>query len=612
MATFDSGKEHLEEMLKSIHSAKIQLPDFQRGWVWEDERIRALLASVSKGFPVGAVMTLETGNPDVKLHPRCVEGVEAHGNPESLILDGQQRLTSLYQAIYRNKPVTTKDPRKKRIRRWYYLDIRKALDPRTDREEAIVSVPEDKLIKDQFGRTTIVDLTSVANETKAQLFPLNILFDQEAFNAWQMQYLSVPPEELKDQVDRWNRLNSEVLQHIKIYQLPVIRISKEAPKEAVCLVFEKVNTGGVSLDVFELLTATYAADNFQLRKDWANREERFKEEGVLDRQEKSDFLQIISLLHTIEQRKEHFKNGGKEENAPGISCKKEHIMRLPLSAYQKWADVAESALKKIVKFLHRQKIFSAHDVPYRTQLVPLAGIYALLGDETEKDSVVNRIARWYWCGVLGELYGGAIETRFAKDVPEVVAWIQGGSEPSTIEVAGARQSRLYSLRTRNSAAYKGIYALLMRDGALDFRSGDAIEAQHYFDENIDIHHIFPRKWYHEAGIEDRIGDSIINKTPLSAKTNRIIGGRAPSKYVERLEKDGIKSDRLDNILTTHLIDPALLRADKFDEFIKARESALITRIENAMGKPVARDLDAVGGAPPAETEDFEEDEEDVA
>jgi uncharacterized protein with ParB-like and HNH nuclease domain len=89
----------LDDLLKKAHERIIQLPDFQRGWVWDDDSLRSLLASISRAFPVGALMTLESGG-EVRFKSRLIEGApEAHAarSPESLLLDGQQRITSLYQ-----------------------------------------------------------------------------------------------------------------------------------------------------------------------------------------------------------------------------------------------------------------------------------------------------------------------------------------------------------------------------------------------------------------------------------------------------------------------------------------------------------------------------------
>ena len=110
----------------------------------------------------------------------------------------------------------------------------------------------------------------------------------------------------------------------------------------------------------------------------------------------------------------------------------------------------------------------------------------------------------------------------------------------------------------------------MRDGALDFRSGDPIESQLYFDESVDIHHIFPKDWCIRQGIEVKHYDSIVNKTPLSAKTNRTVGNKAPSVYLALLQQQaGIGEQRMDEILESHNIYPLAARLDEFDEFSAA-------------------------------------------
>ena len=583
ITTFDSTKESLLDLLKSIKEGKTQLPDFQRGWVWDDEHIKSLLASISLSYPIGAVMMLQTGNEEVRFKPRLVEGVTLQNppEPERLILDGQQRLTSLFQSLFSGQPVVTRDSRGKEIKRWYYLDINKALDPTIDREEAIVSLPEDKKIRN-FRGEIVEDYSTTEKECQAELLPLSLVFDFSALTNWQMRYFQVDANAMQERMSKWNELLQQVIQRFQQYQVPLILLRKENPKEAVCQVFEKVNTGGVSLTAFELLTATYAADDFNLRKDWNSRIKRIRKFKVLESVENTDFLQTVTLLATYSRKKQN--------PDVAVSCKRKDVLRLPLSEYQTWAEVATQGFEKAAKFLYSQKIFSARDLPYRTQLVPLAAIFSVLGDLADNDGVRTKLAQWYWCGVLGELYGSAIETRFARDLQEVLAWIDGGETPSTVQEANFSSSRLLTLRKRISAAYKGISALLLRDGALDFRSGETIDLQMYFDERIDIHHIFPRAYCQEKGIDTRKCDCIVNKTPLSAKTNRMIGGKSPSAYLEKLQKTaGITEERMKEILNSHLINYEAMKLNDFETFFNLRYNALLDRIEKAMGKQINRD-----------------------
>ena len=588
ITTFDSTKESLLDLLRSIRDGKTQLPDFQRGWVWDDEHIRSLLASISLSYPIGAVMMLQTGNPDVRFKPRLVEGVTLASipEPERLILDGQQRLTSLFQSLFLGQAVTTRDVRGHQIKRWYYLDIDKALHPHGDRDDALVALPEDRITRN-FRGEVLIDYSTNEKEYEMHLFPFAQIFD---CSDWRTGYSAFWDYD-RDKLKRFDAFEKEIVKRFEQYQIPLILLRKETPKEAVCQVFEKVNTGGVSLTVFELLTATYAADDFSLRDDWVIREKRLRKSAVLGNLQSDDFLQAITLLTTRHRRHESIHQGTSLDNAPGISCKRKDILRLNLDDYRAWADIVTSGFERAARFLYGQKIFSARDLPYRTQVTPLAAIFAVLGDKAESTGIVAKLARWYWSGVFGELYGGAIETRFAKDLPEVLDWVDGKSEPSTVLDANFVPMRLLTLRTRNSAAYKGIHALLMRDGCQDFRTGDPIEVQQYFDDRIDIHHIFPQDWCKQHGIDARRCDSIVNKTPLAARTNRIISNNAPSTYVQRLQRStDIDDDRFDGILESHLIDPLAMRLDYFDDFFSAREQALLHRIEQAMGKPIARGL----------------------
>lgn len=589
--TFDSTREQLSDLLTSIRNGKTQLPDFQRGWVWDDEHIRSLLASVSRSFPVGAVMMLQTGNPSVRFKPRTVEGatLEKPMEPERLILDGQQRLTSLYQSLFSGKAVVTRDPRKVPITRWYYVHIPTALDRNADREDAIRAVPEDRCVRNFRGEVEVGnDFSTTEKECAAEMFPLPLIFDTPALTDWQLKYIQADPPRMAERLSRWNDFVQTVVQPFQQYQVPLIVLRKETPKEAVCQVFEKVNTGGVSLTVFELLTATFAADNYNLRDDWDSRQKRLAKLPVLKGVENTELLQAITLLATHARRAKAIAEGTKPDMAPGVSCKKKDVLALDLEAYKSWAEPATRGLERAAKFLYSLKLFASRDLPYGSQLVPLAAILALLGNDADHDNIKAKIARWFWCGVFGELYGGAIESRFAKDVSETIAWLKNeGREPSTITDATFAPSRLLTLRTRNSAAYKGIYALLMLEGGLDFRTGDAISVNHYFDEKIDIHHIFPKKWCQERAIDRRRYDSIVNKTAISATTNRMIGGNAPSVYLARLEsRGGIMPERMDEIVRSHVIDTSLLRTDAFDAFLAARQGALLSRVEKAMGKAV--------------------------
>lgn len=589
---FESPDENLGDLLKRIASGSIQLPDFQREWKWDDD-IASLLASISLGYPVGVVMTLETTDEGTRFAPIALSGAVASRNdPDELLLDGQQRLTSLFQALLSQQPVETTDSKRKRMSRWYYINMAMALDPEADREEAIVSVPSDKRLRDNFGREIAADYSTTALECAAEMFPLASVFDTGSVFNWQNEYLTSAPVNPGERSARWIAFYKGVIENFVLYKVPVIRLHKSTPKEAVCVIFEKVNTGGVALNVFELLTAAFASDNFRLKDDWAIRKAKFDKRPVLRSLESADFLQVVSLLATYERRRSFLAGGGESSQAPGVSCKRKDILRLSLEEYTTWADKVTSAFEWVSQFLGQEHIFGSADLPYRTQMVPLAAARVVLGDDADLHGISEKLRQWYWCGVLGELYGGAIETRFARDLEQLVDWASGGQQPGSVVDASFRAPRLLTLRTRNSAAYKGIYALLMREECLDWLRREPMNLATFYEYKVDIHHIFPKAWCERNGIEPGRRESIVNKTAISAATNRSIGGRSPKVYMATLaSRAGITDSEIDVIIATHFIEPSELRAADFSAFFNARTEALLSLISTAMGKEATREED---------------------
>lgn len=481
-------------------------------------------------------------------------------------------------------------------------------------------MPEDRVVRTDFGREVILDLSSAEREYASLMYPVAQVFDWDKWqDGFDKHWRGDQNECIREEFRAFKR---QVLENFKYYRVPVITLDRSTSKEAVCVVFEKVNTGGKALDAFELVTAMYAASGHELRKDWygddgtKGRHRRFTETlrpadadtGIIAEVANTDFLQAISLFHTRDRRRVAEAAGKQGKELPAVSGNRQALLNLPLEAYKQYEAQVERGFVQAAKFLHMLHIYRIFDLPYQSQIVPLAAILADIGEAWEHDTNRAMLVRWYWNGVFGELYGSAVETRIARDFMEVPVWLKGGPEPSTVSETMFRADRLKTMRMRLSAAYKGVNALLMKEGAQDFRSGQKFDHTVFFGENVDIHHIFPQDWCKQHGIKPNVFDSIINKTPLSYRTNRIIGGVAPSEYLAKMEKGNdttpsIDRWRLDTYLTSHLIDPALLRADSFDAFMVDRQKRLLALIEQATGRP------AYSGTVQEEGEDVEADDD---
>ncbi|WP_144790408.1 DUF262 domain-containing protein [Kocuria palustris] len=586
---FQTPKYDLIELIRDAQDGRIQLPDFQRGYVWDDERVRQLLVTVAVGHPMGVLLVLQTGSRSVRFESKPIESTTpAEGTePDLLVLDGQQRLTSLTQALSGHGIVKTKDDGDRR----YYIKVADALAHPQNIDEAIVSLPASGLLRTNFDRDVELDVSTRQKEIAEGYLPVTEVFSKEGATQWVFAWAQE-----HDRVNDFPQFLGLINEPMRGYEIPAILLDKETTVEAVTTVFEKVNQGGVKLTVFELLTAKFAGDRgyfdrqghaFRLRSDWEEVRETLDAYRVLETFDNDDFLQAVTLVASL-------------HGSTATTARKEDVLKLQLSSYLEWSPKITEGLVWAAKFLDGEHIHTAADLPYPKQIVPLAVLRVVLGERIDAYGVHSRVRQWFWSGIFGELYGGAIETRFARDVEQVPSWASGDADavvPRTVEESYFNQSRLHSLRTRNSAAYKGLYALLMSEECKDWVFNQSFDRAHYLELRVDIHHIFPKAWCHKNEIPWEQRESIVNKTPLARTTNIKLSGNAPSTYRKTIERESqAPSALIDQVVSEHQIDTDRLWADDFQGFFAARREALSALIEKATGKPVTRDI-------AAETED---------
>lgn len=580
ISTFDITKYPLLDILKDIKTGRIQLPDFQRDWVWDDARVKRLLTSLSLAYPVGAVMLLQQGNPQVRFKPRLLNGATLQQSPAPnlLILDGQQRLTTLFMVLLSEQPVLVKDSNSNKLsRKWYYLDIEKSLDPNTDRKEAILALPESKKLRTYSAES--LDVSTSDQEYLAGLFPLSKVF---FFSEWRSNYSrfwQYDPEKLK----LIDTLELEILKKFEHYQMPVIQLRDSLPKDAVCQVFEDTNTSGCDLNFFDLMTASYCADNFSLRDDWKCRESHLKSFKALRSLRNTDFIQAVTLAASYARRQDAFRAGIVYEKLPAVSCRRSEVLKLSTEEYRSWAEPITRGFEEAARFLHAQKIFDANHLAYPIQLVAMAAILTVLGKRSQNELVRSRLARWLWSGMFGELYLRG-EPRAACDLVEIPLWLSSGAVPTTVTCARFSVERLLNARKRYGAVYQGLSALLRLSGAVDWSTGEEINDVLYFEQRVESHHIFPVSWCRKHDIDPKKYNCLVNRTPLSAKTNKKIGSKAPSVYLKEFEMSGTSPDKLDDMLRSHTLEPEFLRQDDFEGFFAARTKALMELVGKAMGK----------------------------
>ncbi len=576
----DAKKLNIEDLLRKIKDGAIQLPDFQRKWIWSDEQIKSLLESVIRGFPINSILLLECDADNLKFAHRPIEGAgKSDVAPRYLILDGQQRLTSLFGALFSEDPVNIAKGGKKFF---YYVDMAKAIDSvknSSDVDDMIISVQPSRKLK---AKGVNWDLSSPEKEYAAGMFPLNIIFDSRK---WIRAYGKFHDNDSAE--DFADDFAAKIIDKVCSYDVVAIELEKDTALGAVCKIFDKVNSGGEKLGVFDLLTAIFAAhvdengEPIQLRADWERVQADFDDKGleILTEVDRSDFITALTLLVSYE----NFR-----KNKTPVSCDGKDILKLSYSDYVSHKSAVIDGFVEAGKFLDVEGIKTKKYLPYKSQLVPMAAIFAQL-KATGKDNAAARkkIRQWYWCCVFSESYKDGQGSRYVKDIVQVMRWIEKREEPEIIRKTQIVAGRLLGVNSIRSAAYKGMISLILKNGATDFLAGRNMSSEVSFAESVEVHHIFPKKYCEARGFPKAKYDSIANKTLILKGTNRIIDGDPPSFYLVKIErKTGLSSAEVDAILERHFIDAALCRADKFDAFFADRANKIFDTIEQLTGRTV--------------------------
>ncbi|HOE32922.1 MAG TPA: DUF262 domain-containing protein [Smithella sp.] len=557
----DTNPKPLKELLAEIHSLTTVLPDFQRDFVWEPYATQELIISIANNYPAGSLLR-------VRDKKRVFAAREFEGAPTLngkkhtfLVLDGQQRLTSLYQAFYGVGE------------HCYYLDLRKLLDG-NDFEEAIFHArATTKWVKEH----EYFDI-----QAQQLILPLSVLKNGSGgFLKWLLKATNpMPPEERTKMLDALTKINDQWIMKIDDYHFPVVTLSDETEPDALCTIFETLNRTGVKLSVFELLTARFWPQNINLRNLW---EKACGENAIIDDFEVDPYyvLQAISLAC---------------RKAP--SCKRSDVLNLKATDITEWWDKVIVGLKTGLEILRDNcKVIQPKWLPYQTMIAPLAAVLAKVGIPKTAIAGAQRekLKRWFWCAVFGQAYESAPNSKSAKDVLELVDWLGAGALPESVDSLKFDPKSLRDITPRQRAIYRGSICLMLTNGTKDFHTQGIITSKLMNDEGIDDHHIFPADYLEKVkGIKTaKNRDCILNRTLIDRTTNQIINNRAPSLYLEDIRKT--PGFPFDDVLKSHWLptgaDSPLFK-DDYEAFLRWREQRLWQEIKRVTDIKEASDLES--------------------
>jgi hypothetical protein len=555
----DTNPRALKDLLGEIYSRTSVLPDFQRDFVWEPGATQELIISIANNYPAGSILRVR----DTKRVFACREfegAPKLDGQKHTfLVLDGQQRLTSLYQAFY-----GVGEHR-------YYLDLRKLIDG-ADFEEAVFHV-----------RSTTKWAQARENfdlQAKELLLPLSVLKGGAGgFLQWLLLLTNpMTQEERARMLDALTKINEQWIKTIDDYHFPVVTLSDQTEPDALCTIFETLNRTGVKLSVFELLTARFWPHSINLRELW----DRARAEHPIIEDFEVDPYYVLQAIALACRR------------TP--SCKRSDVLNLANVDIEQWWPQVIAGLAIGLEILRDDcKVMLPKWLPYQTMLAPLAAVLARVGLPRTPQAGVQRekLKRWFWCAVFGQAYESSPNSQSAKDVTALVDWLCDGEMPETIAAFRFDPKVLRDVTPRQRSIYRGAICLILVNGARDFHTQAVITGKLINDEGIDDHHVFPAKFLENKGVTAaRMRDCVLNRTLIDRTTNQMISARAPSQYLADIRNT--PGFPFDAVLASHCLptgDHSPFWTDDYEIFLMWRQDRLWQDIRRVTGVIDAADLE---------------------
>ena len=520
--------ERITNLVSRIQSGDIKIPKFQRGFVWDEDQILKLLESIYQGYPIGSVLFWLSEQP--MKSEKNLGGFDLPETPEkyprNYVLDGQQRLTTIYGVL--NWP-----DRKKLHKLNVYFDLEK------------------------------VRFLHYTGEDKDKHVPMSILFDTTQFLEFRNKLSKQPnAKQLQDAADRLYEIFRE-------YLVPVVTI-KEKSVEDVCPIFERINSTGTKLSIFDLMVAATWSDEFDLNemvselKDTA----RLKDFENLDN---SVFLKFMSSIKGYGSKRDGvFKLRSLKSDELKVLCKE-----------------VCAAVERAIDFLSTD-LYVPSDafLPYENQLVVIAYFYSKVKIPTAAQLSVLR--QWFWQTGFSERYRGAVEGILEQDLSAVDELIDGKYEAPHIKVSLVPNDVFKRQFWKNSAFSKTFVVMLANEAPRNLTNGEKIDtmaALSIYNEK-EFHHIFPRDFLKSLDVDKDKRNAIANICMLSASQNKYVSSNAPSLYLSESFKNLGKE--AEAVFQSNLISPSLISAwrnDDYETFLKERAENILSIICELCGIP---------------------------
>jgi len=557
----DPERIKIRDIIRNCSKRKWVLPQFQRYFDWNENDVQEFLNSIFKDYYVGSFLMWDTTGKTPELGIQPIKGIDdvQDMRPDTIILDGQQRITSLYYAIkspnFRlkggNKPL------------FFYLNFSSYLSQ--DGSDMMIEKLPYELSNDETYKNL--------------LFPLNKL---EAYHDWVdglQDYLNKENPEKKNEINEIWRIINKKLTHIwDGYEIPYVSLSEDIGIAQVTDIFEGINTKGKPLGVFDLLIARLYKDKIELKEIWDNTLERYQKiSEYFERIPKIPvyIFQAIALCNT--------KTG---------SCKRKDILNINENIIdrdnfpfeKRWWEIVEYIDKSLDKLTKKRSngygSKDRNELPFEPMIPIIAALLKEIDTKTNKADCYKKLDIWYWSSVFSNHYSSAVDSTLTSDFKEMKEWFNDGEIANSVVVARRELNVLYlrDVQSQSNAKYRGVMSILAVAGSKDLVTGQTLEDA----PKNEKHHLFPKSIF-----KSRYINSVLNMAWMSKDTNRIIHNSRPSEYIPKFITEcyhGNEKEFLE-VLRTHLINEKAydcLKNDDFEGFISERDKIITQKIAELM------------------------------
>ena len=559
-------KKSISNIYQDADQGKFAIPDFQRVWTWNRGQIEELWESIFRGYYIGSLLIWDGRGKDLGSNP--VQGAAKLSEHPDMILDGQQRTNAIYYAL-KAPELSLPNTDHPYV---FFLNINAFLDQDRPTTDIVSSFRAKKAKK--------LGLFEQEIQFRKKLFPLTELNDKK-YTKWLFEFNDylIEKEGYEKILARkyYETLDTAFNYVWSHFEIPIVRLPESLSLDNVVEVFERINSKGTRLDVFDLLNARFKIHDIVLRTLWQQTLD--KHENILTWFEKFKneklpqyVLQAMSLYKTGYARRRYLLRIDESYTISG-KFNKEGFEE----DWQEMSKYVEDAIQRLVSVgLQGFGAVNYDFIPYTTMVPILAALLKIVDKKDDRPKCLDKISFWYWNNVVDDVYSGSTDSTMESDLKEMKFWFEDDQNRISPQAINDDFPRAKS----NSAIYKAIMCLIAKEGALDFIRNDPPEFS-----KLEDHHIFPKSKATKFNTQD-LTDSILNRTLIFEKTNRYITNKDPSVYItEIMNEQKISKEKMKERLATHLISSDAFDCmlnDDFKGFVKAREKTIQEKLEIAL------------------------------